>query len=93
MCCSERKQQRGGGGRGDRTGPVALCSAAGIKGSSVCPGEFLIRADKSRAPQVINALSVSLPMFCRSGASQEESKAGGEYYELFRVCAFPCAFH
>ena len=94
MLLRERKQQRGGGGggggRGERqreretAGPVALCSAAGTSVHSFILGSFgffffFIRGDKGRAQQVINALSVSLPMFCRSGASQEESKAGGEY--------------
>ena len=95
MCRSEREsnreeeEEREREGERERAGPVTFCCAAGTRGPSVRPGEFLIRGDKGRAPQVINALSVSLPMFCRSGTSQEESKAGGEYYDLqlFCVCA------
>lgn len=45
-------------------------------------------ADEGRAQQVINALSVFLPMFCRSGASQEESKAGGECCDLQLSCVY-----
>lgn len=44
--------------------------------------------NEGRAQQVINALSVFLPMFCRSGASQEESKAGGECCDLQLSCVY-----
>lgn len=87
---TERRRRRR---RGRRAGPVAFRSAAGTKGPSIRPGEFLIRGDKGRASQVINALSVSLPMFCRSGASQEESKAGGEYYDLQLFCVCACSLY
>lgn len=88
MLLRERKQQRGGGRGGRRES-----SAAGTQGPSAHPGEFLIRGDKGRATQVINALSVSLPMLCRSGASQEESKAGGEYHNLQLFCVCACSLY
>lgn len=40
---------------------------------------FLLGVDGYGVTPVINALSVSLPLLCRSGAGQEEPQAGGEY--------------
>lgn len=91
VCCSERESNREEQEEEERESRVSralLCSRN--QGPYLCPGELLIKGDKGRAQQVINALSVSLPMFCRSGASQEESKAGGEYYDLLLLCV--CAY-
>ncbi len=86
---TERKRRRRRRRRRESWASCALLCSRN-QGPSVRPGEFLIRGDEGRAQQVINALSVSLPMFCRSGASQEESKAGGEYYDLQLFCVFVC---
>ncbi len=79
-----RKEEEEEKERESQASCALLCSRN--QGPFICPGEFLIGGDKGRAQQVINALSVSLPVFCRSGASQEESKAGGEYYNLPLSC-------
>lgn len=94
MCCSEREKATREGEEEEREpGQLRSVLLQEPRAHPFVLGSFLIRRDKGRAPQVIDALSVSLPMFCRSGASQEEPKAGGEYYDLQLscMCAFPHA--
>lgn len=82
MRCSEREKatRKGGSGRErERAGSVVFSSAAAT-GVHLLLGSCRLKAKrKSEEEQVINALSVFLPMFRRSGTSQEEPKAGGEY--------------
>lgn len=81
---TQRKQHRGEGGERE-TGQ--LRSPLLQEPGSIFSSQGVVdQRGQGKSTQVINALSVSLPMFCRSGASQEESKAGGEYYDLQRFC-------
>lgn len=81
MCCSERERESSKEGK-DEGGRAGQLRSVLQQKPQVHPSVLRRFGPEGKAgggaPQVINALSVFLPMSCRSGASQEEPKAGGE---------------